>query len=56
MGALALGAVGTVAGFGVAAQRDLASLEHAPAYALQAPPGLLTVSYTHLTLPTSDLV
>ena len=42
MGALALGAVGTVAGFGVAAQRDLASLEHAPAYALQAPPGLLT--------------
>lgn len=42
VGALALGAVGTVAGFGVAAQRDLASLEHAPAYALQAPPGLLT--------------
>lgn len=41
VGALALAAVGTAAGFGIAAQRELASLEHAPAYSLTAPPPLL---------------
>ena len=42
VGALAVAAVGGVAGFGVVAQRELAALEHAPAYALQAPPALLS--------------
>ena len=41
VGALALAAVGTAAGFGVTAQRELAALEHAPAYSLTAPPPLL---------------